>query len=184
MNGTTILNAAPMMGAILAERRSFAADDALHHQEIGGPVADRNHRAQAEDDAGPVDAHGVVLEVSRGCSTGGCNPAPGKLCVDARHHAAPSAGFDQAEDGDQQRAQPDQDELQHLIEDGGEQAAEEDINGDGDRRDPDAEVDVPAEHDLHTSAMEYMLMPLISTVMKPKEMAERARAGSPKRSFR
>ena len=34
-----------------------------------------------------------------------------------------------------------------------------------------------------TSAMEYMLMPLISTVMKPKEMAESARAGSPKRSL-
>src|ERR1017187_1911653 len=30
-----------------------------------------------------------------------------------------------------------------------------------------------------TSAMEYILMPLISTVMKPKEMAEKARAGSP-----
>ena len=35
-----------------------------------------------------------------------------------------------------------------------------------------------------TSAMEYILMPLISTVMKPNEMAESARAGSPKRSFR
>ena len=30
-----------------------------------------------------------------------------------------------------------------------------------------------------TRAMEYMLMPLISTVINPKEMAERARAGSP-----
>ena len=30
-----------------------------------------------------------------------------------------------------------------------------------------------------TSAIEYILMPLISTVMKPKEMAENARAGSP-----
>ena len=35
-----------------------------------------------------------------------------------------------------------------------------------------------------TSAMEYMLMPLMRTVMNPKEMAERARAGSPKRSLR
>ena len=34
-----------------------------------------------------------------------------------------------------------------------------------------------------TSAMEYILMPLISTVMKPKETAERARDGSPKRSL-
>ena len=30
-----------------------------------------------------------------------------------------------------------------------------------------------------TIAMAYMLMPLISTVMKPKQMAESARAGSP-----
>ena len=35
-----------------------------------------------------------------------------------------------------------------------------------------------------TSAMEYILMPLMRTVIKPKEMAERARAGSPKRSLR
>ena len=32
--------------------------------------------------------------------------------------------------------------------------------------------------------MEYILMPLISTVMKPKEMADSARDGSPNRSFR
>jgi hypothetical protein len=35
-----------------------------------------------------------------------------------------------------------------------------------------------------TSAIEYMLMPLISSVMKPKLTAESARAGSPKRNFR
>ena len=35
-----------------------------------------------------------------------------------------------------------------------------------------------------TSAIEYILMPLISTVMNANETAERARAGSPKRSFR
>src|SRR5579872_883194 len=35
-----------------------------------------------------------------------------------------------------------------------------------------------------TRAMEYMLMPLISTVMKAKEMAARARLDSPYRSFK
>src|SRR5450432_2544102 len=35
-----------------------------------------------------------------------------------------------------------------------------------------------------TSAMEYMLMPLMSTVMAPKLMAESAREGSPNRSLR
>ena len=32
---------------------------ALHHQEVRGPVAEADHEAQAEDDAGPVHAHGV-----------------------------------------------------------------------------------------------------------------------------
>ena len=35
-----------------------------------------------------------------------------------------------------------------------------------------------------TSAMAYMLMPLMKTVIRPKETAEKARAGSPKRSLR
>ena len=35
-----------------------------------------------------------------------------------------------------------------------------------------------------TSAMEYMLMPLISTVMNAKVTADSARLGSPKRSLR
>ena len=35
-----------------------------------------------------------------------------------------------------------------------------------------------------TSAMEYMLMPLISTVMKANDTAESARLGSPKRNCR
>ena len=43
---------------------------------------------------------------------------------DARDHAVPTARLDQADDGDQQRAQPDQDELQNFIEDGRKQAAE------------------------------------------------------------
>jgi hypothetical protein len=35
-----------------------------------------------------------------------------------------------------------------------------------------------------TRAIEYILMPLIKTVMKPNVIAESARAGSPKRSFK
>ena len=40
----------------------LGGDDALHHQEVGGPVAHGNHRAQSEHDADPVDAHRVVAE--------------------------------------------------------------------------------------------------------------------------
>ena len=67
----------------------------------------------------------------------------------ARFQPAPAAGFDQAENRNQQRAQPDQNELQNLVEDGRTQAAQHHVDGHRDRRDPDAEVDVPAEHDLH-----------------------------------
>ena len=40
------------------------AEDALDDEEVGGPVAEADDGAQAEDDAGPVDAHGVVFEVA------------------------------------------------------------------------------------------------------------------------
>ena len=65
------------------------------------------------------------------------------------HHAVPTAGFDQADDGDQHGAEPDQYELQHLIEDGRKQAAQSDVEHHGDGGDPDADVNIPAEHHLH-----------------------------------
>jgi len=43
---------------------------------------------------------------------------------------------------------------------------------------------IPANTTFITSAIEYILMPLISTVMKAKLMAESARAPSPKRRCR
>ena len=61
----------------------------------------------------------------------------------------PAADFDEAEDGDEQCAEPDEEELEDFVEDRGTQAAEGDVEGDGDRRNPDAEVEVPAEDDLH-----------------------------------
>ena len=79
--------------------------------------------AQAEHDAGPVDAHGVVLKVPHGAPQVGVILRR-EVVVDARHHAAPAAGFDQPDDGNQQRAQPDQHELQHLVEDRREQPAQ------------------------------------------------------------
>ncbi len=67
---------------------------------------------------------------------------------DASLEAAPAASFDEAEDRNQQCTCPDKDELQNFVEDGGTQAAEGDVNGDGARGDPDAKVDVPAENDF------------------------------------
>src|SRR5450432_36072 len=73
----------------------------------------------------------------------------GPVLMDAGHHPVPTAGFDEPDDGDQHRAEPDEDKLQDLIKDCREQAAQSDIYGHGDRRRPDAEPDVPAEHYFH-----------------------------------
>jgi hypothetical protein len=37
-------------------------------------------------------------------------------CRDLLPQAVPSVGFDEVQDRDQQRSQPDEDELQHLVE--------------------------------------------------------------------
>jgi hypothetical protein len=68
---------------------------------------------------------------------------------DAVDHALPAAGLDQAEEGDEEGAKPDEHELEDFIENGGEESAEADIDSDGDGGENDAEVDVPAEDDLH-----------------------------------
>ncbi len=66
MKGTAILKAAPMMGAMLRGAQVFGGEHALDDEEIGGPVAEADDAAEAEDDAGPVDAHGIVVEVAEG----------------------------------------------------------------------------------------------------------------------
>jgi len=57
--------------------------------------------------------------------------------------AGDAAGLNEAEDGNQQCAAPDEDELQNLVEDGGAQAAESDVDGNRNGRDKDAEAGYP-----------------------------------------
>ena len=61
----------------------------------------------------------------------------------------PSACFHQAEDGDGSGSHPDQNELDDFVDDGGEQAAERDIDPYGDGGNQNAEIDVPTDDDLH-----------------------------------
>ena len=56
--------------------------------------------------------------------------------------------MDQAQDRDEQRPEPDQEELQDLVEDRREQPAERHVDRHGQRGDPDAQVDVPAEQQV------------------------------------
>src|ERR1039457_4781848 len=63
--------------------------------------------------------------------------------------AADATGLNQSEDGHQECAAPDEDELQNFIKDGRAQAAEADVNGNRNGGDKDAEADIPAQYDLH-----------------------------------
>ncbi len=64
MNGTAILKNEPIIGAMRAERRLCGGEHALDDEEVRGPVAEADGESEAEDDAGPVDAHGVIGKVA------------------------------------------------------------------------------------------------------------------------
>ena len=126
---------------------------------------------------------GIVFEVAeRGPQVGVAVVAD--VGGDVGFELGPAAGFDEAEDGDERGAGPDEDELQHLIDDGGAQAAEHDVEGDGGGADPDGEVMFQPSTVCMTRAMAYMLTPDMRMVMRPKLAAARPRAPSPKRSCR
>src|SRR5208337_3352634 len=93
-----------------------------------------------------MDAHGVVFEMSHGAPH--VRVFRGGVDGNARFQASPAARLDQAEDRDQQGAGPDQDELQNFVKDGGAQTAERDVDRHGERRNPDADVDIPSQNDL------------------------------------
>ena len=79
-----------------------------------------------------MHAHRVVLKAPKGAPQVR-EVLAGKVLLDACHHAAPAVGLDQAQNRDQQRAEPDEKELQHLIEDRREQSARCDVNSDRQR---------------------------------------------------
>ena len=76
-------------------------------------------------------------------------------------------------------------ELQHFIENGRPQPAERNIDGHRDRRNPDAEVDVPAQHNLHDQRHGVHVDAAHQHGHEREaETEERARLDSPKRSFK
>ena len=79
----------------------------------------------------------------------GGNQVGGDVGLDACLQAGPAASFDEAKDGHEQCAAPDEHELKHFIEDGRAQASERYVGRDGERRDDDGEGKIPAEHDFH-----------------------------------
>ena len=68
---------------------------------------------------------------------------------DLHFQVAPAARFVEAKNRNQQRARPDQEELQHFIKYRRPKPAERHVNRHRQRRHPNAEIDVPAQHNLH-----------------------------------
>ena len=77
---------------------------------------------EAENDAGPVDAHGVGGERAESCP--GMDVLFGSALSDLQFEVRPATGFVEAEDRNQQSSSPDQKELQHFIKDGRAQPAQ------------------------------------------------------------
>ena len=92
-------------------------EDALHDEEIGRPVAECADEAKAEDDAGPVDAHGVGIEVAKRCPEVKITRVAGGVGQDAGLHAGPAARLNKPEHGYDQGSRPDEEELQNFIQD-------------------------------------------------------------------
>ena len=93
----------------------LGGENALHDKEIGGPVAERQDRAETEYDAGPMDAHGIVFEITQGGPE--MRVFRGSIARNLQPQIAPAASFNQTQNRDQQRSRPNQNELQHFVED-------------------------------------------------------------------
>jgi hypothetical protein len=128
-----------------ALRRHRALDD----EEVGAPVAERQHEAEPHHQAEPLDPHRV--RVRRPGEPPGVRPGAlghsvlrgddGQAALEPR----PAADLLETEQHQRQEAEHDQEELQHLVVDGRPQSAHEDVDEDDDARGGDAEVEVPAQ---------------------------------------
>ena len=125
---------------------------ALHDQEIGAPVAEREHEAESHHQPEPLDAYRVVGGVpherptagvgARGVSVGG---GDGR---EPRAQPGPSAHRAQAEEHKGSEAENDQEELQYFIVDGAGQPAEKDVGQHHPGGHENARVEAPAEEQV------------------------------------
>ncbi len=125
-----------------------------------------------------MDSHGVAAERAHG------SPqvrviAAGEVVGDSGLEAAPAAGLNETQDRDHHSPQPDEHELQHLVKDRGTQAAEGDVDRHCDRGDPDAEVDIPAEHHLHDQRHRVHVDAAHQDRHEPERDGRQATAGFP-----
>ncbi len=124
----------------------------LDDEKIGAPVPERQHEAQPHRHAEPLDAHRIGarrVEVAPGVGPGArLVSGVDRHRLEHRGEAAPSSDVLESEEHQGEEAQDDQEELEDLVVDRRGQPAEEDVDQDDDGGDHDAEVEVPAEHQL------------------------------------
>src|ERR1700733_3794916 len=72
-----------------------------------------------------------------------------QIMQDLRAEIRPATYLDKTEDGNNCGPDPNKDELENLVEDGRAKSAECYIESDGNRRNPDGEVQVPTQNDFH-----------------------------------
>ena len=159
---------------------------ALDDEEVGAPVAEAEDEAEAHGEADPLDAEGVGGGV--GHAAPGVGHGGGKGLLDS----LPAAYVAKADPDEGGEAGDDEEELQDFVIDGAGEAAEEDVSEDDDRRENDRDVEDAGSGMMPwsrprvwmSSAMAYMEMPELKTVMMAKEKALRARVFSSKRMRR
>ena len=128
----------------------------LYDEEVGAPVAERQHEAQAHRQTEPFDADGIPRRIAHvpPCMRH-CTRLEASLHGDlGKFHleSAPSARRTQSEKHQRGESEHDQEELKHFVVDRAGESAEEDVGEHDHGGDEDADVEAPAEEQVEQLA--------------------------------
>ena len=131
-NGNSIFGNAAMSGVRRAADIEFGRHRALHDQEVGAPVAERQHEARGPSPCRTTRRPSGSSAALPMCAQE-CVQAPGAIAARRRHRreprrqpAQPPTSL-QPEEHQRREAEHDQEELQHLVVDRRGEPAEEDV---------------------------------------------------------
>ena len=134
----------------------------LHHEEVGTPIAEREHEPQPHDHAHEVDPHGVIFDGAEHGSPG-VGPRPRRegvvvaetmkgievvgishQAIDLIDQSVPPAHVPQPQQHHRQEAQHDEEELEHFVVNGGSEPAQVDVHQDDDGGNQQGQVETHA----------------------------------------
>jgi len=150
MNGTNIFGNAPMMGGGPRRGDGVRRHRPLHLDEVRRPVAETEHEPETEDD--PDHRQHRVVETGQLVLGAGRSGDLGLEPVPATHLV-------QADQGQRQQAGDDDEELQHLVVDGGREPAKGDIGEHDSRGDDQREPQRPAEQHIDDGGQQIQVDP-------------------------